>query len=459
MNTIKSRNSIRPTDFLAARIFAPLLVLAWLAASAQAGFEVPGAEPAGPIVLEHATLHTVSSDTIEDGTLVIEKGKIVKLGPSDGVTVPDGDDVQRIDLKGKHIYPGLIDADTTMGLIEIDAVRATNDMRETGRFNPNVRGGAAFNPDSEMIPVARAGGVLLSLTVPRGGTISGQSSLMRMDGWTAEDMTMVQALGMHVNWPSLPRRSWFNEESEAEQLKERSERLDGIREFFEDVRAYQAAIEGQTDDSHPFDARLDAMIPVVKGEMPMFVHANGVGQIQEAVAFGQRHSIDIVIVGGHDAPYCADLLKRHDVPVIVTGTHRLPRRRHSDVDESFRVPAKLDAAGVKYCLAGYARFSASLVQNLSHQAGTAAAHGLSTDEAVKAITLSPAEILGVADQIGSLSAGKDATLIVTDGDILEVTTTVEKAYLQGREVDLNNRHKRLYSRWKTKYDRQKPADK
>lgn len=417
-----------------------------------AGFEVPGDAPAGLLILEHGTIHPLTSETIEDGVLVIENGKITRLGRADAVKVPEGDDVTRIDITGKHVYPGLIDADTTMGLVEIDAVRATNDMRETGRINPNVRGGAAFNPDSEMVPVARAGGVLLSLTVPRGGTISGRSSLMRMDGWTAEDMTILPTVAMHVNWPSRPRRSWSNEETEAEQLKERSERLESLRDFLKEVRAYSAMKD--KDDATDFDAKLDAMVPVIKGEMPMFVHANATGQIQEAIAFGNRESVKVVIVGGQDAPECADLLKQHDIPVIVTGTHRLPRRRHSEYDESFRIPAKLKAAGVTYCLAGYARFSASLVQNLAHQAGTAAAFGLTPEEAVKAITLYPAKILGVDDHFGSLSAGKEATLIVTDGDILEVTTTVEKAFMQGRVIDLNNRHKRLYSKWKVKYDRQ-----
>ncbi len=432
--------------------FAVVCLLLAAPVQSYAGFEVPGETPAGPIVLEHGTIHTMASGTIEDGILVIEDGKITRLGQADGITPPEAENVTRIDITGKHVYPGLIDADTTMGLVEIDSIRATKDMQETGSINSNVRGGAAFNPDSEMLPVARAGGVLFSLAAPRGGTISGQSTLMRMDGWTAEDMTMVPTVGMHVNWPSRPRRSWHNDESEAEQLKERSDRLKRIRDFFEDVRAYAAVKEAGNSSKH--DAKLDAMIPVIKGEIPVFVHANAAGQIQEAIAFGNRESLKIVIVGGLESPYCADLLKRHDIPVIVTGTHRLPRRRHADYDEAFRVPARLKEAGVQYCLAGYARFSASLVQNLAHQAGSAAAFGLDPDEAVKSITIYPAKILGVDNVVGSLSAGKEATLIVADGDILEVTTTVEHAYMQGRAIDLNNRHTRLYSKWKVKYERQ-----
>lgn len=433
------------------------LSLVWAVAlpTAEAGFEVPGDAPQKPIILEHATIHPMTSEVIEDGVLVIENGKIAKLGQSDGMKLPEGEDVTRIDLKGKHIYPGLIDADTTMGLIEIDAVRATNDMRESGTVNPNARGAIAFNPDSEMIPVARAGGVLITLTVPRGGLVSGRSSLMMLDGWSAVDMTLVPVVGTHVNWPSGPRRSRGGRDSGEEQMKERSERLDQIREFLVDARIYHAA--RQANASTAFDARLDSMVPVVSGESPMFVHANSLGQIQEAIAFGQRESLKIVIVGGYDAPQCADLLKKHDIPVIVTGTHRNPRRRHAHYDEPFKVPTELKNAGVKYCLAGYARFSASLVQNLAHQAGTAAAYGLGREEAVRAITQYPAEILDVADRVGSLSAGMDATLIVADGDILEVTTNVEHAFVQGRPVDLNNRHKRLWSKYKVKYERQQPS--
>ncbi len=435
---------------LTAVVCVTLTLIGW-GQPLRAGYEVPGKATDATIVLEHATIYPVSSAMIEDGTLVLKDGKIQQLGKASRIRLADEENVERIDLSGKHIYPGLIDADTALGLVEIDAVRATVDLSETGQINPNVCGATAFQPDSELIPVARSGGVLHTLTVPRGGLVSGQSSLMMLDGWTADEMTVVKTVGLHVNWPSGPRRSWRGEEPAAEQLKERSERLDRLRDLLADAQAYQQAC--QVDPNYAFDARLAAMVPLLKGEIPLYVHANDIQQIQEAVAFCQREGLKLTIVGGYDAPDCAELLQRCDVPVIVTGTHRLPRRRHAEYDEAFRIPAKLQAAGVQFCIAGASGDSGSLVQNLAQQAGTAAAFGLSREDALRSITQGAAEILGVGDRLGSLQAGQDATLIVTDGDVLEITTHVEQAYLQGRPVDLNNRHKRLWRKYQQKYDR------
>ncbi len=418
-----------------------LLATTWTGPTAWAGYEVPGRLPAGEIVLEHATIHPASSEPIEDAVLVMHQGTIRQLGRYGKMSLQLGEQAERIDLTGQHVYPGLIDADSAMGLIEIDAVRATVDLAETGSINPNVRGHVAFNPDSEMIPVARAGGVLLALTVPRGGLLSGQSSLMRLDGWTGDEMTVEPSVGMHLNWPR--RRGGPGGDRDAK------DPLAELRDWLRNARSYVAA--GRDEHSAGFDARLEALVPVVEGGQALYVHADDIRAIQEAVAFCEQEQVKLVIVGGYDAPQCSDLLKRHEVPVIVTGTQRLPRRRHADYDEPFRLPARLSASHVKYCIGGYGRFSASLVQNLSHHAGTAAAHGLSRSEALKAITLYPAEILGVADRYGSLEAGKSATLIVADGDLLEVTTSVKRAWLDGRPVDLDNRHKRLWRKYQRRY--------
>ncbi len=421
-----------------------LVVVGLLAGpAARAGYEVPGKLPASEVVLEHATVHPASSAPIEDAVLVMYAGKIRQIGRFGKMSLRTAEGAERIDLTGLHVYPGLIDADSAMGLIEIDAVRATVDLAETGSINPNVRGHVAFNPDSEMVPVARAGGVLLTLTVPRGGLLSGQSSLMRLDGWTSDEMTVAPSVGMHLNWPR-PRRDG------ADGDKGDQSPLDELRDWLRNARSYAAA-EREETSSTGFDARLAALVPVVTGQQPLFVHADDVRAIQEAVAFCQQEQLELVIVGGYDAPHCSDLLKRHEIPVIVNGTQRLPRRRHADYDEPFRLPARLSEQHVKYCIGGHGRFSASLVQNLPHHAGLAAAYGLSRAEALKAITLYPAEILGVADRYGSLEAGKSATLIVANGDLLEVTTSIESAWLDGRPVDLNNRHKRLWRKYQQRY--------
>ncbi len=402
---------------------------------------------APPVALVGGTIHPIVDEPIEGGVLLIRDGKIEAVGGD--LAIPA--DAQQIDVSGRHIYPGLIDADNTLGLVEIEAVRATRDTAETGQLNPNVQAIVAFNPDSELIPVAKADGILIAHTVPRGGLISGQSALVYLDGWNAEDMALVRSVGMHVNWPrASARRRWFSEESAKEQMEGRQERLQQIQDELDNARAFRQA--RAADANTPYDPRLDALARVTDDGLPLFVHADDLTQIQEVVVLAQREKLKLVIVGGYDAAACAELLKKHNVPVIVTGTHRLPSRRHSAYDEAYTLPARLKKLGVRFCLAGYDRFSASAVRNLPQHAGTAAAFGLDPADAVRAITLDAAEILGISDRLGSLEPGKDATLIVTNGDVLEIATRVERAWIAGREVDLDSRHKRLYRKYRARYE-------
>lgn len=402
-------------------------------------------------VIRNVTVHTVSGDVIADGGVVIADGRIQAVGPADQLDSPTGAQVLKFAAdEPRHLYPGLIDADTALGLIEIEAVRATRDTSETGDLNPNAKALVAFNPDSELIPVARADGVMLALVVPRGRLLRGQSALVKLDGWTGVDMALRPRVGMHLSWPSPPRRRpWQDEEDRAEQRKRNRERKQQLDDLFDQAVAYAAALDA--DPETPRDLRLAALVPVVKGELPLFVHANDVRQIEEAVAFAVKRELRLVIVGGYDAEKCATLLIDNRIPVVVTGTHRLPRHRHSVYDEPYSLPARLKAAGVKFCLSGYDRFSASAVRNLPQHAGTAAAYGLGTEEAVRAITLSAAEVLGVADRVGSIDPGKDATLIITTGDVLEISSQVTHAFIEGRVVDLDNRHKRLYRKYQQKH--------
>ncbi len=404
-------------------------------------------QPSDAVVLRGATVHPVNGPAIPNGLIVIRDGKLEFVGPANA-----GPEIQSpIDCVGKHIYPGLIDADTALGLVEIDAVRATVDTAETGLSNPNVQAVVAFNPDSELIPVARADGILLAHTVPNGGLISGQSALVSLQGWNELDMVMSPTVGLHIHWPNAGTfRAWFSDRPARKQHKERAQRLQQLSEMFGDARRYAAARAADTDT--PFDPRLEAITAAALGQLPVFVHADELRQIQEAISFANREQLSLVIVGGADAAECAELLKKHEVPVIVTGTLRLPQSRNTAYDEPYTLPARLHAAGVRFCLAGYNRFGASAIRNLPQQAGTAAAHGLPADIAVRSITLSAAEILGVADRVGSLEAGKDATLIVTDNDVLEVASRVELAYIQGAPVDLDSRHKRLWRKYQRKYD-------
>jgi imidazolonepropionase-like amidohydrolase len=411
--------------------------------------EIPGAPQQRPIALAGGTIHTVSGPSIPGGTLVFEQGRITDIGQD--VSIPP--DAQHIDVSGKHVYPGLFDAYTKLGLVEIDAVRSTADHQEVGQLNPNVKAQIAVNPDSELIPVTRSNGVLLALTAPAGGLISGCSAVLQLDGWTWEDMTLQSDVAMHLNWPRmLPVSDWQIDKSAKEQNETRDKALDQLRQLFADAGAF---LKARTSDAKwpAHDLRLQTMVGVLEGKLPLIVHADEAQQIQAAVAFAQQHKVKLIIHGGYDAPYCAELLKAKQVPVIVAGTYRLPLRRGDDYDMPFTLPERLRQAGIKFCISSGGRFSASNVRNLPYHAATAAAYGLPNREALRAITLYPAEILGVSDRVGSLEVGKHATLIVADGDPLETSTHVEAAFIEGRAVDLSDRHKRLWEKYQEKYRR------
>ena len=411
--------------------------------------EIPGAASEKTIALVGATLHPVVGNEIPAGVLVLEKGKIVALG--NNVAIPDA--AQRIDVTGKHIYPGLIDAYTDVGLVEINSIRATIDSMEIGSINPNVKSWVAVNPDSEVIPVTRSNGILLTLTAPNGGLIAGRSAVIQLDGWTYEDLTLRSDIWMHVNWPAVSRRR-LNVDEESAKPTARANPLQALRDAFDVGRAYQKARQSASD-RHPVDTRWEAMLPVFDRKLPLIVTADSLQQIQSAVAFSVEQNVRLIIHGGYDAPDCADLLKKHEVPVIVSGTYRLPQRESDSYDSSFTVPDRLRQAGVRFCISSTGKFGASGVRNLPYHAAMAAAFGLPLDEALRAITLYPAQILGVADRVGSLEPGKDATLIVTTGDPLETSTQVESAFIQGRPVELNDRHKRLWRKYEEKYKRAK----
>ena len=430
-----------------------LMLLGVLAAGAMAGRagahpEVPGEAAGRPVAITAATVHTVSGGVVNDATVLIRKGRIAAVGKD--VKIPKR--AIRIDATGKHVFPGLFAANSDLGLVEINSIRATLDKNETGSITPNVKAWVSVNPDSEMIPVTRSNGVLLTLTAPTGGLLAGQSAVLQLDGWTYEDLTLKPAAAMHVGWPAMsPVIDWETERSAKEQLADRDTALERLHDAFDDARAYAKA--RAADSSAPRDARWEAMQPVLAGEQPLIIDADDLQQIQAAVAFAAEQKVKIIIHGGYDAPLCARLLKEHDVPVIVSEVYRLPLRRWEPYDTAYTVPARLHAAGVAYCISGGGRFGASMLRNLPYHAAIAVAFGLPAEAALEAITLAPAEILGVADRVGSLEVGKDATLIITDGDPLETSTQVEAAFVQGRSVDLNDRHKRLWKKYEEKYRR------
>jgi imidazolonepropionase-like amidohydrolase len=409
--------------------------------------QAPSTQPARPTLLTRATIHTVSGETIREGSVLMSGGKIVSVGTVD---VPA--DAAVVDCAGKHIYPGLIDSATDIGLSEIDSVRGSRDVFEAGRINPNARTQVAVNPDSEIIPTTRSNGILLAHVMSEGGLLAGTSSVMMLDGWTWEEMTLLPAAGVILNFPDmLPRQSRRNPEDEGKQAEARDAALRELDKAFDQARAYLLAVKpGPATRSANFDARWEAMRPIFDGTLPLFIRAEEAAQISAAVAFTKRQNIRCVIVGGRDADRCLDLLKAMEVPVIIGGTHRLPVNADDPYDTLYALPSKLKAAGIPFAIAGSGW--TSLARNLPYQASSAVAFDLSREDALKSITLWPAQILGVDAKVGSIEAGKEATLFIADGDILEIPTRVERAWIQGREVDLNDRHKMLRDKYQKRID-------
>jgi imidazolonepropionase-like amidohydrolase len=433
-----SRRFILPIGFPICVVFA--------AATLSAHPQVPGPPQKQPVALTNATIHPVSGPTIEKGTLVFDGGKITALGKDASPTA----DAEIIDLAGKHVYPGLFEPLNDIGLVEINSIRATIDAQEIGQLNPNVRAVVAVNPDSEIIPTTRSNGVLITLAAPYGGLMSGRSGVIQLDGWTWEEMAIKTDVALHIQWPQAAGGGRRGRGGGEEPTTPRPEQgVEQLRQALSDARAYLSA--RKADSNFPRDARWESLADVLAGELPIIAQADDLRQITAAVAFAEREKLKLIISGGYDAPQCAALLKKQDIPVIVGGTYRLPRRRGDSYDTAYALPAALSKAGIRFCISARARFGASQARNLPYHAAAAVAFGLTPDEALKAITLYPAQILGVAHRVGSLEKGKDATLFVSDGDVLDTPTQVTAAWIQGRKVDLNDRHKTLYHKYEEKY--------
>lgn len=413
--------------------------------------QIPGQPQKQPIALVGGTVHTVDGKTIQNGTVVFDNGIITAVAKK--VTLPKG--CQAVDVTGKHIYPGLMESMSNIGLAEIGSIRSTIDTDELGRENPNLRPWVAVNPDSELIPVARAGGVLLASIAPRKGNIRGQTAVIQLDGWTYSDMLLRENTGTIVSW-----RGYDSRKSNAvDRAKERDNLLEKLSERLETAARYAIARQARPDTT-PTDVRLESLLSVIEGKTPMIIDADRRREIEAAVAFCISRGIRPIIYGGYDAPQCATMLKRYDVPVIVHGTYRLPRRRHDPYDHAYTLPHRLHDAGVRFAIGGSGGGSpggGSAARNLPYHAAIAVAYGLSAGEAIRAVTLSPAEIMGVDDRVGSITVGKDATLIVVDGDILQTESNVTAAYIAGAKVDLASKHKMLAEKYRTKYARQTNA--
>ena len=423
-----------------------MTVVALVLVTALVLVRAAGAAQEQALVIRGGRVHTmVDERAIDDGTVVIRNGHIVAVGgPETGI--PAG--AQVIDASGLHVFPGFFDAVTRLGLTEIGAVAVTSDFRELGKNNPQLRGATAVHPASEILPVSRSNGLTHAVAAPDGPGIAGQGSLIHLDGWTVEEMLITDGVYMAVQWPTVQtrgrdratRRPINRTYREAKDLYDES--VADLESLLADARRYAAADVG--DDPTRRNLKLEALARVAGGELPMLITVNTERGIGDAVDFAERSDVSIIIAGGRDAWKVAGMLADKDIPVILGPTQAVPGG-DDPYDAPFAAPGKLRDAGVRFAIS---TFNASAARTLPYEAAQAVPFGLSHHDALRAITTSPAEILGVDDQLGTLEVGKLANLLVSDGDPLETTTQIEHVIIAGLAIDpKDNKHDRLYERY------------
>lgn len=406
----------------------------------------PAPAQAQDFALTNATVHVGNGQVIENGMVVVSKGKIIDVRPAAAIA-----DIKVIDCKGKHIYPGLILSSSQLGLIEVGSVRATVDANEIGEMNPNIRSIVAYNTDSKVTNTLRNNGILLANIVPGGGLLSGSSSVVQLDAWNWEDAAYLTDNGIHFRMPSLLARrgggrSFFlNPQPAGDPVKRALEQIEGIRAFFREAKAYAS------DSKHPeTNLKFEAVKGLFSKKQKLFVHCNIVKEMLLAIDFAKEFGFDVVIVGGADSWQIADLLKQNNIAVILNQLHDLPVMVDDDVDQPFKTPSMLQKAGVLFAINdddGNTR-----QRNLAFNAGTSVAYGLTKEQALSAVTLNAAKILGVGDKTGSIETGKDANILVSEGDVLDMKgNIINYAFIQGRQIDLTDKHKQLNERFKHKY--------
>lgn len=401
--------------------------------------QTPASKQTEAITITGVTAHIGNGILIENATLVFENGKITAVG--DATTVKKGN---IINAKGKHVYPGFIAPNTTLGLVEIDAVRASDDQDEIGTFNPHIRSLIAYNTESKVTESMRPNGVLLGQITPRGGRISGSSSIVQFDAWNWEDATIKTDDAIHINWPRTFKRSgWWAAPGPTVPNKKYTEQVEELKEFFKNSRL------NNSKDEHLV---YNSMAPVFDKTKKVFIHVNDEKQIIDAVNFGVSEKIDLVLVGAYEAYKTIDLLKQHNIPVILQRVHSTPDNDDDDYDMSYKLAHILSSKGILVGLNTSGDMERMNTRNLPFYAGTCVAYGLDQEKAVQLISLNTAKILGIDNFTGSLEVGKDATLFISEGDALDMRTNkLSHAFIQGRNISLETHQTELYKRYSNKY--------
>ena len=405
--------------------------------------QVPAPKQSIPIAIHGATVHTLAGETIEDGYVIITDGVIQLVGQG---FPPIADDVHFVNASGQHLYPGLVSIGTQLGLLETGATDVTHDHNELGSMTPEVKAVIAVNPDSDHLPVTRDTGILTAVIFPSGGRVPGRSSAIRLDGWTNEDLTIFDDAGLVIDWPNNVRRSSRGGPFGSSESAENSS-TDELDDLIEQARDWKQAYEAGERD---FDLAMNAMQKVLHGEVPAYIKAQTIQQINTSVAWAKRHGLRPIIVGGANAPECAELLINENVPVVCNGIMALPSRRDLPFDQQFTLPKRLHDSGITFCIATGA--SGAHERRLPFHAGKAVAYGLPEDIAIEAITKHAANICGLGESYGTIEQGKSATLILTDGSPIDIRTNVNKAWIDGREISLESRHTELNEKYREKYN-------
>lgn len=403
----------------------------------------PAAPQKETITLTHATIHVGNGQVINDGNVVMTNGKITEVGATASASG------KIIDCKGKHIYPGLILTETEVGLMEVPAVRATLDVEELGELNPSIRSIVAYSTDSKVTNTLRPNGILLANIVPGGGLISGSSSVVQLDAWNWEDAVYKMDGAIHFRMPSLlsqrGRGRGFGQQPQVDPVKRALEQIDQVKSFFREAKAYLAETNHESTN-----LKFEAVKGLFSKKQKLFIHCNIVKEMLLAVDFVKEFGFDVVLVGAVDSWLIPDILKQNNIAVVLEQLHALPTMVDDDVDQPFKTPAILQKAGVLFALNDDDENTRS--RNLAFNAGTAVANGLSKEEALSAITLNAAKILGIADKTGSVEIGKDANIVVSEGDILDMKSNlVTLAFIQGRQLNLTNKQTQLFDKYKYKY--------
>lgn len=406
------------------------------------------------VLIRNATIHPVTKPEIQGGSVLVIDGKIVEVGTK----IPARANVRIVDGRGLHVYPGMINAATNVGLEEIESLRDSIDLDEIGVFNPQLRAEIAFNPSSEHIAVTRAAGVTTVVSLPSGGIIEsgenagiikGQAALMHLDGWTWEDMAVLPSAALDMVFPQIRNGGGFRAlaaggpRTFADRERELKYRLERLSEFFEDARRYQKAKAAGLPDFRR-DLKLEAMLPVIEGKRPIFVRAERERDIKAAIEFADKEKVRMILADPREIGTTGPLLKQRNIPVVLGDVLELPLHNDDPYDSAYTLPEEFHKAGIKIC---FGTFDVEFARNVPFQAAAAVAFGLPYEEALKALTINSAEIFGVSDRIGSIEEGKLADLIITDGDPLEARTNIKEMFIEGREVSLESRHTREYEKW------------